>query len=93
MRTLAGVLLAMMIVLVGIPAAAQSFNPVIEENSVDGLLLGAEGSYKFLVGWSHQGGWLMLFRARRSGTKLGLVYGISSPCQCSTGRARRSWGA
>jgi hypothetical protein len=45
-----GILLA--VVLVGLPltATAQSFNPIIEENSVDGLLLGAEGSYKFF-GW------------------------------------------
>jgi len=45
-----GILLA--VVLAGLPltATAQSFNPIIEENSVDGLLLGAEGSYKFF-GW------------------------------------------
>ncbi len=42
---------------------AQSFNPVIEENSVDGLLLGAEGSYKFF-------GWLE--------PSLGIAYGLTS---------------
>ncbi len=44
-------------------AMAQSFNPVIEENSVDGLLLGAEGSYKFF-------GWLE--------PSLGIAYGLQS---------------
>jgi hypothetical protein len=58
-----GILLA--VVLVGLPltATAQSFNPIIEENSVDGLLLGAEGSYKFF-------GWLE--------PSLGVAYGFQS---------------
>ncbi len=58
-----GVLLA--VVLAGLPltATAQSFNPIMEENSVDGLLLGAEGSYKFL-------GWLE--------PSLGVAYGLQS---------------
>jgi hypothetical protein len=58
-----GILLA--VVLVGLPltATAQSFNPIIEENSVDGLLLGAEGSYKFF-------GWLE--------PSLGVAYGLQS---------------
>jgi hypothetical protein len=53
------------VVLAGLPltATAQSFNPVIEENSVDGLLLGAEGSYKFF-------GWLE--------PSLGVAYGLQS---------------
>ncbi len=42
---------------------AQSFNPVVEENSVDGWLLGAEGSYKFFS-------WLE--------PSLGLAYGLTS---------------
>jgi hypothetical protein len=58
-----GILLA--VVLVGLPltATAQSFNPIIEENSVDGLLLGAEGSYKFF-------GWLE--------PSVGVAYGLQS---------------
>ncbi len=57
------VFLAISLLAVSLPAAAQSFTPVIEENSVDGLLLGAEGSYKF---W----GWLE--------PSLGLAYGLQS---------------
>ncbi len=45
------------------PVVAQSFKPVFEQNSVDGLLLGAEGSYKFF-------GWLE--------PSLGLAYGLQS---------------
>ncbi|MCS7198578.1 MAG: hypothetical protein NZ930_07900 [Candidatus Bipolaricaulota bacterium] len=44
-------------------ARAQSFNPVIEENSVDGLLLGAEGSSRFFD-------WLE--------PSLGVAYGLQS---------------
>lgn len=44
-------------------ARAQSFHPVIEENSVDGLLLGAEGSYRFFD---------------RLEPSLGVAYGLQS---------------
>ncbi len=59
----AGILIALALVGISHGATAQSFNPIIEENSVDGLLLGAEGSYKFFS-------WLE--------PSLGLAYGLSS---------------
>ncbi|MCL6642536.1 MAG: hypothetical protein K6T71_04345 [Candidatus Bipolaricaulota bacterium] len=45
-----GILLVVALAGLSLTATAQSFNPIIEQNSVDGLLLGAEGSYKFF-GW------------------------------------------
>lgn len=57
------VVLSVSLLTLSLPVAAQSFNPIIEENSVDGLLLGAEGSYKFF-------GWLE--------PSLGLAYGLQS---------------
>lgn len=58
------IFIALLVLLfVSLPVAAQSFNPVLEENSVDGLLLGAEGSYKFF-------NWLE--------PSLGLAYGLQS---------------
>lgn len=44
------VIISVLLAALSLPVTAQSFNPIIEENSVDGLLLGAEGSYKFF-GW------------------------------------------
>jgi hypothetical protein len=58
-----GILLAVALAGLSLTATAQSFNPIIEENSVDGLLLGAEGSYKFF-------GWLE--------PSLALAYGLQS---------------
>lgn len=65
MRTVERILLALAVLVVGasLTAIAQSFNPIIEENSVDGLLLGAKGSYKFFS-------WLE--------PSLGLAYGLTS---------------
>ncbi len=65
MRALALIVIALSILICGgfLPATAQSLNPVIEGNSVDGLLLGAEGSYRFF-------GWLK--------PSLGLAYGLQS---------------
>lgn len=61
----ARVFAALALLFVGIPhiVTAQSFTPIIEENSVDGLLLGAEGSYKLFA-------WLE--------PSLGLAYGLQS---------------
>ncbi len=55
--------LAVLLIAVSFSSAAQSFTPIIEENSVDGLLLGAEGSYKLFA-------WLE--------PSLGLAYGLQS---------------
>lgn len=57
------VALSVSLVALALPVTAQSFNPIIEENSVDGLLLGAEGSYKFFD-------WLE--------PSLGVAYGLQS---------------
>lgn len=55
--------LPVLLLALSLPVAAQSLAPVVEENSVDGLLLGAEGSYKFFS-------WLE--------PSLGLAYGLQS---------------
>lgn len=57
------VIISVLLAALSLPVTAQSFTPVIEENSVDGLLLGAEGSYKFF-------NWLE--------PSLGLAYGLQS---------------
>ncbi|MFN4218105.1 MAG: hypothetical protein ACK4HB_02275 [Candidatus Bipolaricaulia bacterium] len=57
------VALSVSLLTLALPVTAQSFNPIIEENGVDGLLLGAEGSYRFFD-------WLE--------PSLGLAYGLQS---------------
>lgn len=59
------ILVAMLVLLLTVPLliTAQSFNPIIEENSVDGLLLGAEGNYRFFD---------------RLEPSLGVAYGLQS---------------
>lgn len=57
------IIISVLLAALSLPVTAQSFNPILEENAVDGLLLGAEGSYTFF-------GWLK--------PSLGLAYGLQS---------------